>query len=392
MRMDRVPTTELVGTRSVFYAGRFADRVAATGLADCCRVLDEWQVLPAQLSVAMEQATVLVVLDPLSFPFDVMTEDQWDVPLVLVLPSGFEAGFFEAVFGKAVFERLGFFDRVAARNSSIWEQLSKRYRWIENQRIDVDTELPEEAAAQIHALIEAESTASRHLDEGRYDAYRYWNERGEVLAYSAPNLAIHGGGYDPELGKAVHRVQAKTLEPQFAAARGERAGDVRFDVLEVGVGVGRWVPSFDPAKTRFVGLDVSESMVDVARSSFPQARFDHLRTDLLFPYDDESFDLVYTVTVLHHNPTPAKRALLSEMWRVTRPGGRLLFLEDFVAERRSSKSTVYPMSVLQFVELVLEVTAGQVVLEHVESLRYPRDDVVRGGAIALSRLGVPKKW
>jgi hypothetical protein len=33
-----------------------------------------------------------------------------------------------------------------------------------------------------------------------------------------------------------------------------------------------------------------------------------------------------------------------------------------------------------------------VVLEHVESLRYPHDDWVRGGIIAVSKLGVPKKW
>jgi hypothetical protein len=50
------------------------------------------------------------------------------------------------------------------------------------------------------------------------------------------------------------------------------------------------------------------------------------------------------------------------------------------------------MSVLKFVELLFEVTAAQVVLEHVESLRYRHDDLVRGGLLAFSRLGVPKTW
>jgi SAM-dependent methyltransferase len=387
--MDRVSTTTGIGTRPVVYAGRFADRVGA-GLPDDCPVLDEWDVLPARLTGVLDRATDLVILDLFSFPFEAMTGEQWDVPLVCVLPPEFDAGFLATVFGEVLFGRLGFFDRVATGNPALWEDLSRRYRWTGSQRIRLESEHPGEAAAEVHAVLEAERAVPDLEEVGRYEAYRYWSERGDALASSAPQKAIRASCRGPE--KAVHRVQAAALEPQFAAARGDRATDVPFDVLEVGVGVGRWAASFDPTVTRFVGADVSEGMVEAARANFPEARFDQLDPGLLLPYEDESFDLVFTVTVLHHNPAPAKRTLLSEIWRVTRPGGRLLFLEDFVAERRSPGSTVYPMSVLRFVELLLEATGGQVALEHVESLRYPRDDVVRSAVVALSRLGVPKKW
>jgi SAM-dependent methyltransferase len=385
--MDRVSTTTGIGARPVVYAGRLADRVGA-GLPGDCPVLGEWDVLPARLADAMEDATDLVVLDLFSFPFEAMSREQWDVPLIPVLPSGLDAGFLAAVFGEPLFGRLGFFDRVATGDSVLWDELRRRYRWTESQRISLESQRPEAAAAEIHALLGTERADLEH--NGHYEAYRYWSERGDALARSAPQRAIRTGRHGPE--KAVHRVQAAALEPQFAAARGNRAADVPFDVLEVGVGVGRWAASFDLAATRFVGADVSEGMVGAARANFPEARFDHLGPELILPYEDESFDLVFTVDVLHHNPAPAKRTLLSEMWRVARPGGRLLFLEDFVAEKRSPGSTVYPMSVLRFVDLLLEATDGQVSLEHVESLRYPRDDVVRSGVIALSRLGVPKKW
>jgi ubiquinone/menaquinone biosynthesis C-methylase UbiE len=188
----------------------------------------------------------------------------------------------------------------------------------------------------------------------------------------------------------VHRVQARVLRPRFIAARGERADDVPLDVLEVGTGVGRWAASFDLTKTRFSGVDISEGMIRAARSNFPEQRFDQLGPNLLLPYDDESFDLVFGVAVMQHNPPSARRTLLSEMWRVARPAGRLLFLEDFVTAKQAKKSTITPVSVLEFVSLILEVTAGQVVLEHVESLRYPHDDLFRGGVISLLRLGVPK--
>lgn len=50
------------------------------------------------------------------------------------------------------------------------------------------------------------------------------------------------------------------------------------------------------------------------------------------------------------------------------------------------------MPVLKFVDVILEETAGQVVLEYVETLRYPRDPFFRGGVLALTKLGVPKTW
>ena len=69
-----------------------------------------------------------------------------------------------------------------------------------------------------------------------------------------------------------------------------------------------------------------------------------------------------------------------------------MFLEDFVSGGWSSKSTVYPMSVSKFVALLVEATAGQVVLEHVESVRYQHDDFTRGGLLSVSKLGVARTW
>ncbi len=68
----------------------------------------------------------------------------------------------------------------------------------------------------------------------------------------------------------------------------------------------------------------------------------------------------------------------------------MVFLEDFVAD--GGDPTVYRMPILEFTQDVYHATAGQVVLEHVESLRYPGDPFVRGGLIALTRLGVPRSW
>jgi ubiquinone/menaquinone biosynthesis C-methylase UbiE len=390
--MNRTFTSSAIPNRPLVYAGRFADRISDEELPENVNVLDDWEVLPWQLAPAVRNATALIILDPFSFPFEAMAEEQWDVPLVLVLPPKFGAGFLQTVFGGPIFERLGFFDRVATDDSELWERLLKRYHWLPSQRIALRSALPEASVADICARLEAETVEFNFFGGERYEALSYWRGCGDTLASLAPRRAVFGAHCGSEFGKAVHRVQAAAIEPQFVAAWGDRTEESPFDVLEVGVGVGRWASRFDPTKTDFVGVDVSEGMVNAARADLPDHRFDLLGDDLLFPYPDESFDLVFGVAVMHHNASPAKRTLLSEMWRVARPGARMLFLEDFVAEKRSERSTIYPMSVLEFVDLILEATAGRVVLEHVESLRYPGDPFSRGGLLALSKLGVPASW
>ncbi len=359
--MQRVQTQSNTVGGPVIYAGRFSDRVAGAQLPHGCPVLDEWDVLPTMLADVMEKATALVILDPLSFPFEVMTPEQWDVPMTVVLPAGFDAGFLGAVFGAPLFGHLTFFDRVITpEGPAVWEELRRGNRWAESQRVEAGNGSLEEAVAEILAVLEAEAAAGSVLGDGSR--------------------------------KAIHQAQARVLHPQLVAALGARDEDVPYDVLEVGSGTGRWVPSFDLDRTRYYGLDTSEAQLAEARANFPEARFDRVGTGLGFPHEDESFDLAFCVGIMPHYPAPAKRVLLSEMWRVVSSGGRLIFLEDFVFAKSSGGAAVYPMSVQGFVELLLEATNGQVVLEHVESVRYPREDMTRGGLLAVSRLGVPRRW
>ena len=363
---DNRPRTD-VDRRPVIYAGRFIDQTAGTELSDGCIILGEQDALPHKLTAVLSYANALVFLDPLSFPFEAMAGDYWDLPIVVVLPSGFDVESLTTTLGSALFERLGFFDRIVAEHSAVWEKLSRKYRWAESQRVPVGINRPSEVTEAVRALLETESALEFTPETGGMDR-------------------------DPHLNKVFHRVQAAALGPQFSAARGDKHDDaeVPFAVLEVGAGEGRWASSFDLTKTRFVGIDAREGLVEAARTNFPDQRFDHLGSDLLFPYEDESFDLVFSVTVMHHNSVQAKRTILSEMWRVARPRGRLVFLEDFVFTREPQNQAIYPMSVTQFVELILEATAGQVVLEHVESLRYPGEDLHKGGLISLLRLGAPE--
>ena len=349
--MPDAPAPTDVGRHPVIYAGRFVDKIPDGDLPGDCLVLGEQDALPHKLSGVLDRANALILLDLPTFPLEAVIGNRWDVPMVVVIPSDLNVDSLTTNFGSVLFERLGFFDRLVVPNSATWNGLRRKYHWAEGQRVSVTSDHPSEVAKAVCTLL-----ADDRIDHG------------------------------PRSNKALHRVQAAALEPRFAAA-GEKAP---LDVLEVGSVEGHWSSSFDPTKTRFVGVDSRDDLVETARASFPEGRFDHLGSDLLLPYEDACFDLVFSVTAMHRNPAPAKRTLLSEMWRVARPGARLLFLETFVFPGQPEDPAVYPMSVAEFADLILEATAGQVVLEHAESLRYPGEDLRRGGLLSLLRLGVSR--
>lgn len=106
-------------------------------------------------------------------------------------------------------------------------------------------------------------------------------------------------------------------------------------VLEVGVGTGLALPRYDRSK-RVTGIDLSAEMLELARR---RVRADGLsNVDALLEVDAEatgfepgSFDIAVAMFVASVVPHP--RALLEEMRRVVRPGGHLLFVNHFAAER-----------------------------------------------------------
>jgi ubiquinone/menaquinone biosynthesis C-methylase UbiE len=98
----------------------------------------------------------------------------------------------------------------------------------------------------------------------------------------------------------------------------------RGEGLDVGCGTGTLAQRLARAGYNMSGVDPSEGMLDVLRTRTPEIRV--LRatgTDL--PFDDDSFEVVLTVAVLHHiaNHFDVARTL-SEMVRVAKPGGRIL--------------------------------------------------------------------
>lgn len=114
---------------------------------------------------------------------------------------------------------------------------------------------------------------------------------------------------------------------RLAALAGPRRGE-RF--LDVGCGTGyltRVVAPVVGPEGRVTGVDPSPAMVEYARGRAP-ANCDYQEgegQDLPFP--DGSFDAVLSSLAVHHIPEGERARALREMFRVLRPGGRLVVAE-----------------------------------------------------------------
>lgn len=105
-------------------------------------------------------------------------------------------------------------------------------------------------------------------------------------------------------------------------------------VLEVGVGTGLTMARY-PKDAAFTGLDVSQEMLDIARTradAMPERSIALHQMDAeRMTFADASFDCVTLPYVLSVTPNPER--LVAEMRRVCRPGGTILIVNHFSGSR-----------------------------------------------------------
>ncbi|HVP14655.1 MAG TPA: class I SAM-dependent methyltransferase [Terriglobales bacterium] len=143
---------------------------------------------------------------------------------------------------------------------------------------------------------------------------RFWNRAscGEVYAL--------GADFADQMRRAER--SRYTLEPYIEGFADFSSGKER-DVLEIGVGMGcdhlQWARSHP---RRLCGIDLTPRAISIAQSHLA---LHGLHSELevgdaeALPYEDESFDLVYSFGVLHHSPDTPRA--IAEVRRVLRPGG-----------------------------------------------------------------------
>src|SRR5229473_2010288 len=136
--------------------------------------------------------------------------------------------------------------------------------------------------------------------------------------------------YAASFGFQWHRYQKTQLdhdelresERHFLAKTALRPEDLKGKlVLDVGCGMGRFAEVATRWGARVVGVDLSAS-AEVAARNLADRDFVAFQADVFsLPFAPESFDLIYTLGVLHHTPDCEKAVKV--LPRFLKPGGTL---------------------------------------------------------------------
>jgi ubiquinone/menaquinone biosynthesis C-methylase UbiE len=120
---------------------------------------------------------------------------------------------------------------------------------------------------------------------------------------------------------------------RIVSLSGVRPGDSVLDVGSSGGYLARKLATAAGPAGHVTGVDPSEAAIAYAQRRAPRAMTFTVGVAQDLGLPDSSFDVVTCTLALHHVPARKRETALREMYRVTKPGGRLL-VADFDPSRR----------------------------------------------------------
>lgn len=95
-------------------------------------------------------------------------------------------------------------------------------------------------------------------------------------------------------------------------------------VLDSGCANARMFPAIEQKGAKYTGIDISKELIDIAKGLYPQGEF-FVMNSLDMDFDDNKFDKIFSISVLHHIPSQRlRKKYLQEIYRVLKPKGLVM--------------------------------------------------------------------
>ena len=348
---------------TIVYGGRWQSELPAErGLV----LLDEWQVLPRDLERALDEAAQLIVLDPLSFPFEYLAPRLWDVPTAISLPGDLDGRELQALLGGPVLSRLGFHDRLIGAGDR-FHQLARAYHLPQASRLECEDDQPATAVLQLVDQIALHREAHAQLEARSVHRRDTW-----VLRTRA--------------AKSAFNVEAGAAAEELARVAATLPLGTSGQAVVLGCGSGEWLMVAQRAGFEVTAFDLSRAAVERARFNYPSVLVRHPGLKPTAHDLAETADVALIAGTLGSLNHEARLRMLAWMWSMLRPGGWLLVLDDCVGDRGGAWIPVTDLTAC-----ILEATANHAVLDNARALRLEGESFHRVGLITYAKLGAAER-
>ena len=169
------------------------------------------------------------------------------------------------------------------------------------------------------------------VDKSRFPAYYRRNFHWQTDGYFSEHSAeVYELGVEL-LFRGTADVMRRQIIPPVTRYVQAAGGADRVRLLDVACGTGRTLHQLSRAHPamRYYGVDLSPAYVRTARNRLADVAEVALAVENAeqLPFADGTFDVVTSVYLFHELPRNARRNVVAEMFRVTKPGG-IVVLED----------------------------------------------------------------
>jgi ubiquinone/menaquinone biosynthesis C-methylase UbiE len=184
------------------------------------------------------------------------------------------------------------------------------------------------------------------------------------------------------INTALRKIGLKMFPPEEGTA-----------VLDIACGTGDQLEYYQKAGCQVFGIDLSPSMLQMARYRLGESANLYLGDASNMPFSDRSFDLITISTALHEMPRTIRSAVLKEAIRTLKERGRIL-LTDFHPGPISSIKGWFHKAVISFIEIAagrehfrnyrdFMASKGLPALIEKHGLSIEKEKIISGGNIAL---------